>query len=74
MGQFCCTPIADIQNALGRAAHEIHARPGRERAKKIVAQPLDERLEDWLRSTFDFWLYLSNEYIKLDLEYEVSVC
>jgi hypothetical protein len=35
-----CSAIANLQDAFGRAAHEIHARPGRERAKKIVPQPL----------------------------------
>ena len=36
--------LADIQHTLGSTSHEIHARPERNRAKKIVVQPLDERL------------------------------
>jgi len=36
--------LADIQHALGRTAHEIHARPRRERTEEIRPQPLDQWL------------------------------
>ena len=41
--------IPDVQNSLGRAANEIHSRPGRERPEEFVAEPLDKRLERWKR-------------------------
>jgi hypothetical protein len=50
MCRITCPPLAqiarfaDIQHAFGVAAHEIYARPGWERAEKIVTEPLDNLL------------------------------